>query len=102
MTWSLRPVDIDADELLDAEAVSSGDGKQMADEGVTGVDEDSIKKLKEKGKQLRNQLDDVELKKRNPPKGHRVKVNIAPEDFDDDMDGVEDIKVRHCALSHTS
>ena len=93
-------MDTDGEELLDSEGVTSGDGKQMADEQVSGVDEDSIKKLKEKGKQLRNQLDDVELKKRNPPKGHRVKVNIVQEDFNDDMDGVEDIKVRHCELSH--
>ena len=42
-------VNADGEKLLDAEAITDTDGKQMADEGVTGVDEDSIKKLKEKG-----------------------------------------------------
>ena len=80
--------------MLDTDAVTSQDGKQLADVGVEGVDEDSIKKLKEQGKSLRKKLDDAELKKRNPPKGHKRTVHIVQEDFGDDMDGVEDIKVR--------
>ena len=49
-------MDTDGEELLDSEGVTSGDGKQMADEEVSGVDEDSIKKLKEKGKQLQRRM----------------------------------------------
>ena len=80
--------------MLDTDAVTSQDGKQLADEGVEGVDEDSIKKLKEQGKTLRKKLDEAELKKRNPPKGRKRTVHLVQEDFGDDMDGVEDIKVR--------
>ena len=87
-------VNADGDKLLDAEAITDTDGKQMADEGVTGVDEDSIKKLKEKGKTLRNQLDAAEVKKKHPPKGAKHSVNMVEEDFRDDIPGVEDIKVR--------
>lgn len=94
-------VNADGEKLLDAEAVTDTDGKQMADEGVTGVDEDSIKKLKEKGKMLRNQLDAAELKKKHPPKGAKHNVNLVEEDFRDDVPGVEDVKVR-CAMSCAS
>ena len=86
--------DADGDQLLNIDAITSQDGKQAADEGVEGVDEDSIKKLKEKGKNLRNKLDEAELKKRNPPKDRKRTVHLVEEDFGDDMDGVEDIKVR--------
>lgn len=85
----------DGDQLLATADLMSSDGKRMADAGVEGVDEDSIKKLKEKGKNLRNKLDEAELKKKRPPKANNLKVTIVQEDFGDDMDGVQDIKVSY-------
>lgn len=84
---------VDGDELLDANAVMSADGKQMAGKGPEGIDEESIKKVKEKGTHLREQLDQAELKKTKPPKGKKKSVTIAEDDFSDDIDGVEEIKV---------
>ena len=84
---------VDGDELLDADALMSADGKQMADKGPEGIDEESIKNVKEKGKHLREQLDQAELKKTKPPKGKKKPVTIAEDDFSDDIDDVEEIKV---------
>jgi hypothetical protein len=90
----------DGEQLLNTDAIMSTDGKQLADEGVEGVDEDSIKKLKEKGKHLREKLDEAELKKMKIPKGNNKKVTIVQEDFSDNMDGVEEIKVRRVAATN--
>jgi hypothetical protein len=71
----------------------SADGKQMADKGPEGIDEESLKKVKEKGKHLREQLDQAELKKAKTPKGQKKTITITEDDFSDNIDGVEEIKV---------